>query len=100
MDRDALKYQFPATLNQQKRFLGLPPEEAVVLLSFGVIGFYIDMLIVMLCAGAVAWLLLRHLKKGQGSWWLLNLLYWYLPTVLLRVQFRRVPDSANRHWMQ
>lgn len=50
--------------------------------------------------GAVLWLFVRHLKKGQGSWWLLNLLYWYLPTVLFRVQFRRTPDSGNRHWMQ
>jgi conjugal transfer pilus assembly protein TraL len=100
MDRDASQYRFPATLNQQKRIFGLPPEEAFVLISFGVLGFYIDLFIVMLCAGGAAWLFIRHLKKGQGSWWLLNLLYWYLPTVLFRVQFRRLPDSANRHWMQ
>ncbi|MFD3249158.1 type IV conjugative transfer system protein TraL [Rahnella aquatilis] len=100
MDQDSLKYRFPETLNQQKRVAGLPPEEAFVLLACGVTGFFCDIFIVMLCVGAVLWLLIRHIKKGQGSWWLLNLLYWYLPTVLFRVQFRRVPDSGNRHWMQ
>ncbi|OAD97897.1 type IV conjugative transfer system protein TraL [Pantoea sp. OXWO6B1] len=99
-ERESSKYRFPETLNQQKRWLGLPPEEAFILLGCGLLGFYIDMFIVMLVVGAVLWLLIRHLKKGQGSWWLLNLLYWYLPTMLFRVQFRRVPDSANRHWMQ
>ncbi|MGC1072829.1 type IV conjugative transfer system protein TraL [Pantoea agglomerans] len=54
----------------------------------------------MLIVAGALWLLVRHLKKGQGTWWLMNLLYWYLPTALLRLQFRRVPDSGNRHWMQ
>jgi len=100
MGEDSSKYKFPETLNQQKRFIGLPREEAIVLLLCGVIGFYCDILIVMLVVGAILWLLIRHLKKGQGSTWLLNLLYWYLPTVLFRVQFRRVPTSSHRHWMQ
>ncbi|MGC0834124.1 type IV conjugative transfer system protein TraL [Pantoea agglomerans] len=64
------------------------------------IGLLCDMFIVMLIVAGALWLLVRHLKKGQGTWWLMNFLYWYLPTALLRLQFRRVPDSGNRHWMQ
>lgn len=100
MDRDSLQYHFPETLNQQKRIIGLPPEETFVIVACAGIGLLCDMFIVMLFVAAALWLLIRHLKKGQGTWWLLNLLYWYLPTALLRVQFRRVPDSGNRHWMQ
>ncbi|AOE42642.1 conjugal transfer pilus assembly protein TraL [Pantoea sp. AN62] len=100
MDRESLQYQFPETLNQQKRLAGLPTEEAVLIIACGVIGFFCDMFIVMLIVAGALWLLVRHLKKGQGTWWLMNLLYWYLPTALLRLQFRRVPDSGNRHWMQ
>jgi conjugal transfer pilus assembly protein TraL len=100
MDRDALQYQFPETLNQQKRIIGLPTEEAVVITACAGVGLLCDLFIVMLFVAAVLWLLIRYLKKGQGTWWLLNLLYWYLPTKLFRLQFRRVPDSGNRHWMQ
>lgn len=100
MDRESLQYHFPETLNQQKRVLGLPTEEAFVIVACAGIGLLIDMFIVMLFVAGALWLLIRHLKKGQGTWWLLNLLYWYLPTALLRLQFRRVPDSGNRHWMQ
>lgn len=100
MDGESLKYQFPETLNQQKRLGGLPTEEAVLFLACAGIGLLCDMFIVMLIVAGTLWLLVRHLKKGQGTWWLMNLLYWYLPTALLRLQFRRVPDSGNRHWMQ
>ncbi|MBW1215804.1 type IV conjugative transfer system protein TraL [Pantoea allii] len=100
MDGDAQQYLFPETLNQQKRLMGLPTEEAIVVIACAGIGLLCDIFIVMLFVAGALWLLIRHLKKGQGTWWLLNLLYWYLPTVLLRLQFRRVPDSANRHWMQ
>ncbi|QKJ89311.1 conjugal transfer pilus assembly protein TraL (plasmid) [Paramixta manurensis] len=100
MDRESLQYQFPETLNNQKRVIGLPPEEAFVITACAGIGMLCDMLVVMLVVGGALWLLIRHLKKGQGTWWLLNLLYWYLPTALFRLQFRRVPDSGNRHWMQ
>lgn len=99
-DRESRRYYFPETLNNQKRWFGLPPEEAVILIGCGGLGFWIDMFVIMLITGGALWLLVRHLKKGQGSWWLLNLLYWYLPTTLFRTQLRRVPDSGNRHWMQ
>lgn len=38
MDRESLQYQFPETLNQQKRLAGLPTEEAVLIIACGVKG--------------------------------------------------------------
>ncbi|MBD4517503.1 type IV conjugative transfer system protein TraL, partial [Xanthomonas citri pv. citri] len=42
--------------------------------------------------------LVRYLKKGQGSYWLLNFCYWHLPSLLFKVTFRQIPDSSFRHW--
>lgn len=100
MSDNAARYAFPETLNEQKRILGLPPEEFVVLFSCGLAGFFYDMLLAMFVTGLGLWLLIRYMKKGQGSWWLINVCYWYLPTSLFRFQFRRVPDSSKRHWMK
>lgn len=100
MSDNADRYLFPETLNEQKRILGLPPEEFVVIFICGAAGFFYNMLLAMFVTGGGLWLLIRHMKKGQGSWWLINVCYWYLPTTLFRVQFRRVPDSGNRHWMK
>ena len=82
MDSDNLdKYRFPKTLSEQPRLLGLPYDEAIlspptpvgymsVIHSFG------------LGAAVVIWLLIKTVKRGRGSMWLYNLLYWYLPTAL------------------
>ncbi len=79
---------------------GIARRAFTLLHRYRAIGFFCDMFIVILIVAGALWLLVRHLKKGQGTWWLMNLLYWYLPITLLRLQFRRVPDSGNRHWMQ
>lgn len=50
MDGESLKYQFPETLNQQKRLGGLPTEEAVLILACAV-------------TGALAW----HFAKKQRT---------------------------------
>ncbi|MGG6196542.1 conjugal transfer protein TraN [Pantoea allii] len=55
-ERESAKYRFPETLNQQKRWLGLPPEEACVLLTFGLIGFFCNNFVTMLCISAVFWM--------------------------------------------
>ncbi|HGK4757692.1 TPA: type IV conjugative transfer system protein TraL, partial [Enterobacter cloacae] len=39
-------------------------------------------------------------KKGRGSSWLRDLVYWYMPTSLLRGIFHDVPDSCYRQWIK
>ncbi|WP_064766040.1 type IV conjugative transfer system protein TraL, partial [Escherichia coli] len=43
---------------------------------------------------------IKKLKKGRGSSWLRDLIYWYMPTALLRGIFHNVPDSCFRQWVK
>ncbi len=43
---------------------------------------------------------IKKLKKGRGSSWLRDLIYWYMPTALLRGIFHNVPDSCFRQWIK
>ncbi|ELC5839888.1 type IV conjugative transfer system protein TraL, partial [Salmonella enterica] len=43
---------------------------------------------------------IKKLKKGRGSSWLRDLIYWYMPTALLRGIFHHVPDSCFRQWIK
>ncbi|NYY74241.1 conjugal transfer protein TraL [Escherichia coli] len=39
-------------------------------------------------------------EKGRGSSRLRDLIYWYMPTALLRGIFHNVPDSCFRQWIK
>jgi len=64
-DRQSQRYRFPETLNQQKRWMGLPPEEFIVLFGCGLLGFWIDMFVIMLLAGGGA--LASHPPPQEGA---------------------------------
>ncbi|EJJ49442.1 conjugal transfer pilus assembly protein TraL, partial [Klebsiella pneumoniae subsp. pneumoniae KPNIH7] len=42
----------------------------------------------------------QETEKGRGSSWLRDLIYWYLPTSLLKGFFHDVPDSCFRQWIK
>ncbi|ELW9465971.1 TraL protein [compost metagenome] len=92
------KYYFPETLNQQDRYLGLPLDELIIVAPLILLGVLNDMSTELTVIAGLLWALVRYLKKGQGSYWLLNFCYWYLPTLLFKVAFRQIPDSSFRHW--
>jgi conjugal transfer pilus assembly protein TraL len=98
MDREDDKYTFPETLNQQERFFGLPLDELIVVAPLILIGVLCNMATILSVIAGLLWWLVRYLKKGQGSYWMLNLCYWYLPSFIFKVTFRQIPDSSFRHW--
>ena len=98
MDGEVDKYDFPETLNQPDRIIGLPKDEFFVVAPVIVIGIAFNMAFVMLGVAGALWFAVRYFKKGQGSYWLLNFCYWYLPTALFRTVFQALPDSSFRHW--
>ena len=69
------KYRFPETLTNSKFIFGMA---AAALVFWGI----------------------KKLKKGRGSSWLRDLIYWYLPTSLLKGFFHDVPDSCFRQWIK
>ncbi|WLT60354.1 type IV conjugative transfer system protein TraL (plasmid) [Klebsiella pneumoniae] len=42
----------------------------------------------------------QETEKGRGSSWLRDLIYWYLPTSLLKGFIHDVPDSCFRQWIK
>ncbi|QHP82823.1 MULTISPECIES: type IV conjugative transfer system protein TraL [Pectobacterium] len=92
------KYYFPETLNQQERIIGLPIDEFLVVAPLLISGIVYNMSTVLSIVAGLLWLLIRYLKKGQGSYWLLNFCYWHLPYFVFKITFRQIPDSSFRHW--
>jgi len=45
------------------------------------------------------WFVIKHFKKGQGTSWFLNLMYWHMPDEISRVLFNKTPSSTLRHWL-
>lgn len=99
---EADDYVFPSTLNEQTRIFGLPLDECVIVLPLVLGGVTLGHTGAFLLSAVVLWLLIKHFKRGQGSSWLLNVAYWYLPTDIFKMvgTFKKVPDSSYRHWLR
>ena len=70
------KYRFPETLTNQSRWFGLPLDElipAAICIGWGII---------------------------TSKYLFGDLIYWYMPTALLRGIFHNVPDSCFRQWIK
>jgi conjugal transfer pilus assembly protein TraL len=99
-DESLKKYRFPETLTNQGRWFGLPVDElipAIICLGWGI---WAQHYLLGIVAGVLAYLAIKKLKKGRGSTWLRDLVYWYMPTSLLRGIFHDVPDSCYRQWIK
>ena len=99
-ENDLQRYRFPKTLTEQRRLFGLPLDEAIPTLPVLVWGVYISKALFGLIAAALIWIAIRWAKRGKGSMWLYNLLYWHLPTALFRSVFKTLPDSSFRQWIK
>ncbi len=93
------KYDFPQTMNQQTRILGLPVDEFLIVAPLVGAGIWLSRTGSFCTLAVILWFLIRHLKRGQGSYWLLNAAYWYLPTCVFMGFLKCTPDSWKRRWM-
>ncbi|MGX5056247.1 type IV conjugative transfer system protein TraL [Enterobacter asburiae] len=101
MSGDELKkFLFPKTLGEQMRVFGMPLDEFIPSVPPFLIAIWEKHALGGLIYGALAWLFVHWLKRGKGSMWLYNLLYWYLPTELFRVVYRKIPGSCFRQWIK
>jgi conjugal transfer pilus assembly protein TraL len=94
MNGEEDKYNFPETMNQQDRYLGLPIDELIVTAPL-LLGVLNNLSVELGVIAGILWFIVRYLKKGQGSYWLLNFCYWHLPSLLFKVTFRQIPDSVS-----
>lgn len=92
------RYHYPETLSAQRRFVGLPPDEFCLYVPLALLAIFCNMwifgptLLTAVCG-------IRTLKRGRGSQYLLNLVYWCLPPAAVRFFISALPESYKRHWI-
>lgn len=99
-ENDLTKYRFPKTLSEQRRLLGLPYDEALPSFPVLVWGIWAQKALFGMGLAVLIWFCIRSAKRGKGSMWLYNFLYWYFPTLLFRTVFKIIPDSSFRQWIK
>ncbi|MCW3377934.1 type IV conjugative transfer system protein TraL [Escherichia coli] len=52
------------------------------------------------CAAVLVYFGIKKPKRAGAAPRLRDLIYWYMPTVLLRGIFHNVPDSCFRQWIK
>lgn len=99
-ETDIRKFYFPRTLGDQMRIIGMPLDEFVPSVPVFLMSIYYRHALGGLIYGVTAWLFIRWLKRGRGSMWLYNMLYWHLPSEIFRVFYRVIPDASLRKWIR
>lgn len=94
------RFNFPQTLGEQSRPIGLPMDETVAIVGPFGWGIYTGYTIAGLVIAVLLYFLLRYFKKGRGIQWLFNACYWYFPSFCSKGFFLVIPDSAYRLWLK
>lgn len=100
MDNKLDRYRFPKTLSEQSRFFGMPIDEAIPVLLLVGWGLMSQKNLFGIISAAFVWFVIRSAKRGKGSMWLYNLMYWYLPWLNSKTVFKILPDSSFRQWIK
>lgn len=87
------------TLDQPIRVFGLPLDEFIFMIISSSFLFISGKQVLGVVIAILSVVLIKILKKGQGSGWLLNVCYWYLPEIFLKPFLRFTPASHKREWI-
>lgn len=87
------------TLDQPTRIIGLPLDEFIPAAFLAVLFFALGKVIISILLCVFVVILMRLMKKGQGSGWLMNVCYWNLPGFMMQSVLRFTPQSHNRDWV-
>lgn len=87
------------TLDQPERIIGLPLDEFFITAILCGIFIFMGKLILAMGVAIITVVLMRVMKKGQGSGWILNVFYWYFPQSLTKAFIRFTPASHHREWI-
>ncbi|EGT3611237.1 type IV conjugative transfer system protein TraL [Morganella morganii] len=98
MDGKEKRYIFPSTLSNQRRWMGLPIDEFCVYVPLAAATVFSSLFIYGPIL-AVAIITVKRLKRGKGSSYLLNLVYWFLPKSVADFFIRSLPASHLRYWI-
>lgn len=99
MNSDSRKrYQFPATLSNQERWLGLTIDEAVIFIPQAILMVFYNPYLFSITL-LISFFSIRRLKKGKGSSYLLCVMYWFLPRSVTALFISALPPSYFRYWV-
>lgn len=90
------KYYIPQHIDQPMRIYLLTIDEFILLVTTVITGFLIDQMLVGFIASIAIVYWLKKAKGEQGHYYLLNLMYWYLPDL---VKFKITPPSHIREYL-
>lgn len=90
------KYYIPRHLDEPFKVYLLTIDELILLLAPILISFFFNQMILgfLLGLGLLVWM--KKLKGEQGHYYLVKLMYWYLPGF---VKFKATPPSNIRHYL-
>lgn len=91
------KYQFPETVNETRRIVGVAWDECIIISLPILIGIMFKCSLVMIVVAVLSWLLVRKLKAGKGTQYMVDAIYWHLP--FIHHFFKKIPASGLRHWI-
>ena len=89
------KYRFPETLTNQSRYFGLPLDELIPAAICVGWGITTSKYLFGIGAAVLVYFGIKKLKKGRGSSWLRDMIYWYMPTACCAVFFIMFPIRVS-----
>ncbi|EQA15442.1 type IV conjugative transfer system protein TraL [Glaesserella parasuis] len=92
------KYRFPTTLSAPERWFGLPTDEAIICVPQALLAALYQPY-VFFPTLFISFFLIRRLKNGKGSSYLLGVMYWFLPQSVSALFIRALPASYLRYWV-
>jgi len=94
------KYFICKRIDEPKRYFGLTLDEFIPIVITVLLCWCFGSLLTGFLLAGIVWFAIKYCKKGQGTSWFFNLLYWYLPLHFLSgLVFLKTPPSAARHWL-
>ena len=91
------KYHIPQHLDEPfKIILWTVDEICVLLIPFVLSMVLFNVPLIGLLTGVGLMFILKKIKGEQGHYFIFNVMYWYLPSVM---RFRAIPPSHLREWI-
>lgn len=91
------KYHIPQHLDEPFKLVLWTVDELLVLIVPVIFLMYLfNSPLIGLIIGGVLLVLLKKLKGEQGHFFIYNLMYWYLPSM---IRFKKTPPSHIREWI-
>jgi conjugal transfer pilus assembly protein TraL len=90
-------YKIPKSLDDPMRVVGLLIDEVVVITLLSLPFVFVGSMMTALIMAAVTWGVYKYLlKKGQPASFLLNAMYWHLPSSVSKLLLLFTPSSSIR----